>query len=426
MPFPVDELFTQLEMVVGVVEDTLGIGDRFVALLQRLQDLLTGLTDSRSQLQAWVNSIVTKVDTLTDTSPLLPPLAALSTALDRTRAGDLMGAFQGLVDPLLTLLNTLNPETRLANLVQADQRIPRPALEALPDSPEKSAIITVLDRFDPTQPAFSVPYRSFADLHTALNNATTNLTGVLVEWDERYHSGDGILAGYRHTQATASQLRQWLEDALQSQFITPLAAFFEFFELGQQLVAAFIAPLQSVLTQLQTKLANLLLGPDALMGIRDALQELIQRLRDVNLGFITDTIDALFERVRGKLEALNPANLQMALNSAFEETLQALDLSQAIPSDSLAQIDTTYNGILEKLGALDPQTVVTDVVQPLYDNTLIPLIDTVDLTPLLTALVEQFGALEDELRQGIQQVNAAYQAFQRSASSVNDGASLAV
>jgi hypothetical protein len=81
---------------------------------------------------------------------------------------------------------------------------------------------------------------------------------------------------------------------------------------------------------------------------------------------------------------------------------------------------------LEKIGALEPQKVLTDVVQPLYDNTLIPLLDTFDLTPPLTALVEKLGALEDELRQGIQQVNAAYQAFQRSASAVNDSASVAV
>lgn len=337
-----------------------------------------------------------------------------------------MGTFQESVAPLLALLDTLNPETQLANLVQAKHRIPRPALEALPDSPEKAAITTVLDRFDPTQPVFNLPYRALADVHTALNIATTNLADVLAEWDERYHGGDSILAGYRHTQATASQLRQWLEDALESQFITPLTALFEFLELGQQVVTAFIAPFQAVLTELQTKLANLLLGPDSLMGIRDALQELIQRLRDVNLAFIADTISALFDRVRAQLEALDPANLQMTLNTAFEEMLQALDLSQAIPSDSLAQIDSTYNSILEKIGALEPQKVLTDVVQPLYDNTLIPLLDTFDLTPPLTALVEKLGALEDELRQGIQQVNAAYQAFQRSASAVNDSASVAV
>ncbi len=414
---PVDEAFEQVDVVVATVVDALAIGGEFVALAERIRDLFAGFADSRQQLQTWLDGILDKVDAVS-TAPLATPLAALTSTLESLREAPLQGAFDLAADALLAKL-AFDPETRLADLAQAYHRVSRPALAALPETAEKTAVLGVLNRFDPTEAAFSAPFRALAELRAALSGAKDNLAAALASWDERYHDADGIVACYRQTEPTAAQLRQWLEEALEHQFVKPAAAFFVLLDLGGGMVAAFLTPLQSTLSALQDKLDALLLGPDSLTGIRDAMQELIQRLRDFNLGFITDTVDELFATVRGKLEALGPAQLQAALDAAFEEMLATLDLSLAIPSESLAGIDAAYGDVVDKLRGLDPQKLVTEMVQPLYDSTVSPLVDAIDFTPLLTALVEKLGGLDDELRAEMQRVNTAYQELLRSAPDVS-------
>jgi hypothetical protein len=408
---PADEFFDQFDAVAHTIEDVVALGDRLVAVVQRVRDLLGDLNDGPGQLQTWVGAILDKIGGLADTSSLNPHFAALSATVDSSRAAGLTATFSASADPLLAALDTLNPAGRLATLIQVYYTFPRPALEALPDSPEKTAILAALDRFNPSQPAFNAAYQALADLRTALLAAQANLATATADWDARYHPADGILASLQKTGATGAELRGWIEDALGDTLVTPLSALFAGFDPLQRMVAAIATALETTITALQTKVSSILLGPNSLTGIRDALDQLVQRLRDLNLSFLTDSLDDLFGNVRGKLEALNPAALQQTLDTAFEQMLDSLSLDLAIPPASLAQLDADYADILDKLRLLDPQKVVTEVITPVYEEKVVPLIEAFDLTPVLTTIVDKLRSLDDELRGEMDRVNTGYQAF---------------
>lgn len=416
---PVDEVFDQVDEALGKIEETIGIGDDLLALLRRVRELLDAFEDPQAKVDTFISAVIARVESLTDTSALEPVLQDLSAALDETRASALLARFDAAAGALLSALEDLDPQDRLVALVQAYNGVSRQILAALPDSAEKTALTAALDRFNPAQPVFAAPYQALEELRQAIQQARASLQALLADWDERFHDADGTLATLRLAQATGDQLAQFLRDEIGPQLTRPLVKAFAALEPVRQTADVFIAELESLISDLQARLTDLLLGPDSLGGIRDALQELVQRLRDFNLDFLSESLESLFDNVRGKLEAISPAQLGQALQTAFEDMLDTLDLGLVLPPDDVAQLDTTYTEVLDKLKTLDPNTLVTEVLQPAFEETVLPLLETFDLTPLLTAIVERLRTLDDELRQEMARVNEAYQEMLRSAPSVS-------
>jgi hypothetical protein len=241
--------------------------------------------------------------------------------------------------------------------------------------------------------------------------AQTELQDLFAAWDARYHEADGILATLRVSDVTGVQLGQLLRAALGPQLTTPVVALLEATAPLRQTLGLFITELQGMVTELQNRLTNLLLGPNSLGGIRDALQELVQRVQDFNLDFLQDSLASLFDNVRSKLDAINPANLKQVVEEAFDELLATLDINQVIPSGDVAQLDADYAALIDKLRTLDPETLVTNIIQPAYEEAVIPLLDNFDVTALLDTIIARLRALDDELRQEMERVNQAYQAM---------------
>lgn len=421
---PIDEVFDQIGIVLEQMGWAVSIGDGVVALLRRVRDLLEGFADAPGQLDAWLNSILSRVESM-DTGPLQPLLMSLSQALDDTRAAALMGRFDEVVNPLLATLEGLNGQARLTALIQAYRGVSRSALSALPNTPEKAAAIAVLDRFDPIQPAFGAPYRALAAWRRELVQAQSAWQAALADWDARYHS-NGVLADFRQPSATGAQLRQWIEGILDPQFTRPVKALFALVEPVRLTIDTLVAQLENLASLLKDQLANLLSGPNSLDAIRDALQGLIQRLRDLNPSFLTEGLNELFARVRDKLEAFSPVRLRQLIEQAFREMLDALDVSQVLPVVDLSQLDADYMAIVNKLKALDPTKLVIQMVQPEFEQAVIPLLETFDLTPLLDALIERLQALEGELRAELDRVNDAFQAMRQAVPAMGLSISLEV
>ncbi|HEY6031068.1 MAG TPA: hypothetical protein VIU44_10910, partial [Gaiellaceae bacterium] len=190
--------------------------------------------------------------------------------------------------------------------------------------------------------------------------------------------------------------------------VEPLAALFSIAEPVGRGVDGVLSQVKRLVTDLDGKLAQLVTGPDSLGGIKDTLEQLVQRLHAVDLGVVAQSLDALTAQVRGKLEALDPANLAAAVSAAFDEVLGALDLPQAIPVEDVQKLDDDYAAVVAKVKALDPKALVTDVVKPAYEQKVLPLLDAFDLTPLLQAIVDRLQALETDLGTQIDKVDAAF------------------
>ncbi|HEX7182489.1 MAG TPA: hypothetical protein VF756_11645 [Thermoanaerobaculia bacterium] len=405
---PVEEVFAQVDGVLQAVEDVVTFARSVVALLEKLNEVLQGLAGSRSQIEAWIDSILDKVEAIGDTAPLAPRFAQVSAALDATRATALSGVFEAAAGPLTSTLATQDAQAKLAALVQAHATFPRPALAALPASAAKDAVAAALNRFDPLDPAFGAPFLALGAFRQTLTEARSGFAAGLTGWDARYHAAGGALASFRITGATPVELRQWVHEALEPQFIRPFQLLLGIAELASGPLGAVLSAFRELVDELQGKVSDLLLGPDSLRAITGSLQALVDRLRGFNLSFLVDSLNDVFAEVRGKVAAVDPAQIRPLIEEAFDEMLDTLSLDLVLPPADVATLDADYVEVIDKLKALDPEKLVVDVIRPEFDARILPLLASFDLTALLTALIERLRSLDEELKAGMERVNGAY------------------
>jgi DNA-binding FrmR family transcriptional regulator len=416
---PVDEVFAQVDGATKRIGEVVGLGDRLVALVQRVLTLLNGFDNPQSQIDNWITSALVNLDGITDTSTLQPRLVAVSETLNDLSAAGVSNRFNQSVDALLTVLNTLDPQTRLVNLVQSYRGISQASLNALPDSAEKTALTAALTRFNPIHPSFSAPYQILDTLQKSLTKAKTTLQSDLTDWDDRYHSSNTPLASLKNLTVSPDQLRQWIREAIAGQLAQPLTRLFAMTAPLSQILTRFLTRLQGLVTALQARLTQLLLGPNALGEIRDQIRAILERLQNFNLGFLTESLTDLFETARSDLEAIDPANLAEVIATAFNQVIDSLDLSQILPTAAIAQLDSSYSDVIDKLKTLNPANLVTKAVQPEFEEKVIPLLKTFDLTELLTTLLDRLHQLDDELKAEMTRVNEAYQKLRQSLPSIS-------
>lgn len=405
---PVEAVFAQVDGVLQAVEDAVAFARSVVALLEKLNEVLQGLAGSRSQIEAWIDSILDKVEAIGDTAPLAPRFAQVSAALDATRATALSGAFEAAAGPLDGTLASQDAQGKLAALVQAHATFPRPALAALPASAAKDAIAAALGRFDPLDPAFGAPFLALGTLRQKLTEARSGFAAGLSGWDARYHAAGGALASLRITGATPAELRQWVHEALEPRFIRPFQLLLGFAELASGPLGAVLSVFRELVDELQGKVSGLLLGPDSLRAITGSLQDLVDRLRGFDLSFLADSLNDVFAEVRGKVAAVDPAQIRPAIEAAFAGMLDTLSLDLVLPPEDVATLDAGYVEVIDKLKALDPEKLVVDLIRPEFDARILPLLASFDLTALLTALIERLRSLDEELKAEMERVNGAY------------------
>jgi hypothetical protein len=162
---------------------------------------------------------------------------------------------------------------------------------------------------------------------------------------------------------------------------------------------------------LQAKIDELVTGPGAIGGVRDALAALIARLRAINLQFLIDELHGVFAAVKGKLEAVGPTAVKTSVQTAFTGALDALDVSHLLPATELAAIDQSYEQILTTLRALDPKKIVVEAVQPEFESKVVPLIAAFDITVVLDALIAKLDGLKVELGVEFGKVDDSYKAM---------------
>lgn len=207
--------------------------------------------------------------------------------------------------------------------------------------------------------------------------------------------------------------------------LAPVRVAFRMIERAKPPFAATLAALEQLVTELTTRVTALLNGPDSLQAISTAVQSLVDELRGFDLSVVTAGLDESLRAVSDRLAVLDPAALGSALNAEFSAALEPLSLDQLIPDGSLAALDAALANLREAVATVNPQQIVTSAVQPIYEETLLPLADAFDLTPIFGALIDYLDQLDEELRAEMARVNTAYQAFIRTRGS-SAGASVSV
>ena len=408
---PLDDLLKGVGDVIAKVQAITGTGTAAIGVFQQIHDLLAGLADGPAQLETWAAGIVSPIGLIGDTSALAAEVTQLAASVDSTKAAALGARLGTVVGPAVAAIDALGPQARLTAMVQAYRAVPTATLAAMPDSvpPQKAAITQVLARINPLQPAFGAPFEALAAFRQSIADAETALTAALAGWDARYHAPDGVLACLAGLQPTGSNLASWLGDAATTLVVRPLRTLLALFAPVAAAIQPIVTQLQALMTNLTGKMTQLVSGPGTVGAIKDAIDQLVARLRQLNLAFLSDSLKDLFGQIRTKLEALNPATLKASVDAAFAAMLATLDVHQILPQADVQKLDDDYAAVIVKLQALDPGKLVVDVVQPQFDATVKPLLKAFDLSGVLDAVAQMLTGMKADLKVQLDTVNTAYQ-----------------
>lgn len=412
---PVDEIFAQVDRVFALVNDALSVPQNLVATLQRVDTLLGQLANSGQQIDQWRDGMLDKVFGVTNLPAITAALVDLNSALTDASHAELAGRFDTQTQTLRTALTNFDPGARVTALVTNHNRT-RSLAAGMPDSAEKTALLAVLDRFDPGR---NPPLRLTRQLRQCLDETRTALADLQQEWQELVESPEGALSEIAAVTADANGLRTLVANAVEP-LLAPLRYLFSLLESVQPAVNAMLTTLTSLVDQLTSGIAALTTGPASLQSISDAVQQVVDTLRNIDLGFLRESLQQLFIQLLDQLDALNPTQLGDSLDESFESLIDSIGLDQVIPPATIAALDASYDATLDKLRALDPEQLVTDLVQPEYDAAVGPLVEAFDLTPAFTALIEFLRGLSEELDGELGRVNTAYQGLRGARPSLGD------
>jgi len=404
----IGELTQPLAAVVEAINRQVDQLKKGVELIQHLLGKLDDLADAPAQLQTWIDDIFDKLPDDIDTAPLTSPLEDLAEAIDGTRALALRAHIDAQFSPLATLLDELDAGRRLSTLVETVTGISRSAIEDLPDSTEKSQLLALLDGFDVTDEEISGVLQQLATLTEVRGEIDAELNLTFTTWDSRYHRAGGTLDEFNRPDATIAQIKTWLREAIDRQIAWPLESVFGKVAALQGIAQHFVSLINDLTAQLDNRIAGLLAGPQAIVDLGENLQGLVDQVAAINLDFLQDSIDEIFDRVRDKFNDLNPAALQASLDEEFDRIIDGIDFELIVPADSFDTLDASFQELLEDLQTLNPRTLLVAPLQEVFEENLQPLIDSLDITPLLQAVIDRLTPLEDELRGEMDRVNSAY------------------
>ena len=210
-----------------------------------------------------------------------------------------------------------------------------------------------------------------------------------------------------------------MREAIDAQLRWPLEAVLGKVNVLKNILSQLVSALSQLATEVDNKIAALLAAPQALLALTESVQSLLDNIANINLDFLQDSINDIFDSIRDKFNAINPAALQQSLDENFRAVLDSIGFDLIIPANSFDTLTATFNELLVDLEGLNPQTLLIDPLQASFEENIQPFIDSLDVTPLLEAVVARLEPLEEELRGEMDRVNTAYQCMLAAAPDVS-------
>lgn len=404
---PVDEIFAEINGVFATIESVLGMAEAIGATLRRLTAALQSLANYDAEIDAWRDGILAKVGAVPNAAEVTAAMAEVAGAFDASRHADLLGQFDAAVAPLLAELTPLAPGARLSQIAILHQQL-RQRVSLVAAGPERTAMQAALDRFDPLDPADAGGLSAAGEFQRGLAAARSALVDLEPLFTEVLHGPDGALRTAMGTATNAAALAGVLSSEIELA-LGPVRHLLARLAVAAVPTVALASTFEGLHARVTGALANILTGPASLQTISQAVQGVVDTLRRVDFGVLRESIDGVFRTVRGQIEALGPTPLLLDLDREFGSVIDAIDLDAIVPKADVAALDSSYETVLERLRLLDPEDLVTKLVNPVFEEEIVPLVEALDLTPVFDALIAALRDLDEQLKSELGRVNTAYQ-----------------
>ena len=388
-----------------------------VEVMQHFADKIAALTDPSASLDQWLDEILAK---LTDVAALQPGFTAMAQAVLGANTNGLNAAWQAGSGDFRDSLTLMDANTQLSRLVMRRQAL-LTAMNAPGVSIDVTAAKAWATAYKPDAPAKSASFLSVAQWLDGLNQADAHLAEVLTGWDARYMPADGPLAALTPASPAVDDVRNWLREAVQRQIGAPLRLL-----LGQlagvgQVLQTIVAPLATLANGVADKLNLFTNTIGGLPQLYTDLQNLLKRLSDLDLDQLSEEVNALYDTLLDQARALDPRKLNQILSDKFNELLKILSVDTFIPKALRDGIRSDYNKICKIVDTLNPQLLLIEPMQQIYDKDILQLLDVFDISKTVQTLVDFLLALDDKLSEQMDRVDTAYQAMLAAAPGDNPG-----
>ena len=424
---PVNDFFDLVDEVLQAIQGVIDKLDAVKRLIEALRNSLSAIANSPdAQVDAWIAQILNKLDELPPGTDLSPAFTALQQALDQTKAAGLTARLIPELTAFVQELTGLTPQDQLNDLIVLRQDLARQDTSVFPSS-FQSDLQQFLQAFQPLDQVVNQPLTTLAELLQELDSQPQELTNWLANWDQLYHHPTAPLSQLIPSDTSISGVKQLLQTAIDETVRAPFTHIFRLAPKFSDILGDLLSPVDLLLTNLNSKITGLLTGPASLTTIKTALEDLVDIIRNINLDFLEDELNGVFDNIKEKLEALNPATILQELSTAFDAIVDELSLSSILPQTEVDALNAAYQQAVDTLKALDPEELVIKVVEPEFEAAIQPYLEAFDLTQIFDSLMELLNRLSSELDTELNRTQQSFSAMLRAVPlSSNTGVSASI
>ncbi len=408
---PEESLFEIVEHLISGLESARAFVDEVKHLLSTLTGMATGLADPETQLTLWLQPVLDQVDTLPEIPGIEITFQTISQNIDQLKKAGLMAQIDQALLPLQTALGSLDLETLQNRLFAVNARLNRSAIEALAPSTQKTDLLALVDHLSLVSPRLGRVLSKLEETHTRLQTLLDNREGMLAHWDDRFFGTEACLSALQLGQAGPQTVKEMIRESIQAHTIQPISKLFSSLATAFSAFDGPVNELQQFVDGLDGLFSDILEGPGSLGEIQKTLQGLVDRIRNLNLDFLEQALDRVFNSVKQKFDDINPRPLRDSLQALLDNTLDLIDVQQLLPYSQVEQIDRSYGEAISALTALNPNTLISEIVQPAFDEKIEPILKLFDLTDPISLLLERMDGLAQELKSELDKVDTAYKAM---------------
>jgi hypothetical protein len=424
---PVDEVLREIGAVFDTISAALNTVTSVHDAMSKTAASLANLQEPDGAIDAWRDAVLDKIDAVPNSDDLDTLLTQLAAAIDSAQNTPLLARFDATLEALVTDLDTLDARTGLNRITELHQRL-SPLINGLPIGADRTVLQDVVAQFDPLDPAHTGGLRAAGVLREGIADGRDMLNTLSTDYADQLYGPDGVLTALKNSASDASFLRAEVEVEIEKALL-PLR--FIMSQLGGAAVpvAAVADSFADLNTRLTASLGDILTGPASLQTISDTLQQVVDSVRGIDLAFLRISITEVFSAVRAQIDAVNPATLLVTLDREFGEMIDALDLSLILPEPEIADLDQAVSDVADKIRGLDPASLIGDGLVAAYEADVLPLVEALDITPVLNALIKALRGLEAQLEVEMGRINTAYTALlaaRPSGSTVNNNSSASI
>ncbi len=399
-----DEAFAQVDSIAREVGKAVEEAGRVRDALAMIDARISVLSDAEAQTLQLGDDITNKLNGVSDFTPIAAAFGALEATIADMEGPILKTYLFQPLDQTIAQLEALDAQNRLIALVQAQRGFPLSQLNSLDASDEKTALLALLNGFNPMDDLFTGTLGGLQDRQTMLREARTRMATFFPQWQTRYFQPGGPLNHFRHGNLTLPELKTLLADTVREQLTRYIAPVFKAVGQVQALLAALLESIVDLMQRLEAQVNGLLSITEALDHLRSAIHGLVDQLEALDIMFIAREIQDVFDAVKAQLEALNPETIGNLLKTTFDHLLDALNPATLL---GLSVLDGKHGQLVALLRERDPGKLLTDAVQPEFDKVL-DFLRLFDISEIITVFLQNIEALQTQLATELDRTVTAY------------------